>query len=145
MKVERIAWVLAAIASLAIPAAGEPVVGAEKMACSLQAVAGCELDYGCEMGDPEDWNMPAFIIIDVPAKTLSTTAANERPRATPIQHLERDDGALFLQGMEDGRLFSIVIDEVSGLLSGTVVAPGFNVSAFGTCTPLPILAAGDGE
>ena len=74
--------------------------------------------------------------VDLKDKKLSTTKASGENRSTPIRNLVREDGKIFLQGVELGRAFSFVIDEKSGMLSVAVAREGITVSVFGACTPL---------
>ncbi len=120
----------------ATPAPADDLTGADTLLCSsAQAVACSELE-GCEMAPPREWNIPGFIQIDLAKKTLSTTAASEENRVTPIQTLERSGGRIFLQGIERGRAYSFVIDEATGLVTVAVARDGFSVSVFGACTPM---------
>ena len=56
-------------------------------------------------------------------------------RTTPIKNIERAGGIVFLQGAEQGRAFSFVIDEADGFLSVGVATEGMTLGAFGGCTP----------
>jgi hypothetical protein len=53
--------------------------------------------------------------------------------ATPIRSITKDGGSVSLQGHENGRSFSIVIDAVTGKLSGAATEPGAGFLVFGTC------------
>jgi hypothetical protein len=48
----------------------------------------------------------------------------------------REEGKIFLQGIEKGRAFSFVIEEPSGEASIAVARQGLTVSVFGACTPI---------
>jgi hypothetical protein len=85
---------------------------------------------------PWNLNIPQFIQVNLKDKTLSTTKASGENRSTPIRNLVREEGKIFLQGVELGRAFSFVIDEKSGMLSVAVAREGITVSVFGACTPL---------
>lgn len=113
----------------------DDVHGADVMICASVEVSVCSLD-GCEVGTPWLWDIPQFIEVDLKAKRLSTTAASGENRATPINNLERKDGLIFLQGVENGRAFSFVINEETGVLSAAVAREELTVSVFGACTPL---------
>lgn len=141
----RVAVVVGAGLCVLAPASAESVSGAERMLCTVQEVAVCPPQAECAAGSPLDWNVPDFIVVDVAAKRLSTTASNERPRATTASHLERDQGVLFLQGVENSRAYSIVIDEATGELSAAVSAPAANISVYGVCTSLPITPPASGS
>jgi hypothetical protein len=58
-------------------------------------------------------------------------------RDTPIENIEREGGLIFLQGIENGRAFSFVIVEASGVVSVAVAREDVTVTVFGSCTPLP--------
>lgn len=113
----------------------DDLTGAERLLCSSGQAMACDPEGGCESAPPWSWNIPAFIEIDLKEKTLSTTEASEEKRVTPIATVKRDDGRIFLQGIEQGRAFSFVIDEASGLITVAVARDGFSVSVFGACTP----------
>lgn len=116
-------------------AVADDLAGADALLCSSVQATICYVDGDCEIGAPWNWNVPQFIEVDLEAKTLSTTEASGENRVTPIKHLSREDGSIFLQGVERGRAFSFVIDEASGFASVAVARNGITVSVFGACTP----------
>jgi hypothetical protein len=130
-------FVAVALLARSGPTFAEPVAGSDRMLCTAQQVSVCAPFEECRSGSPVDWNLPDFVVVDVAAKMLSTTPSNERPRASAIPHLQREQGVLYLQGMENGRAFTIVIVEESGDMSATVSTPNANISVYGACTPLP--------
>jgi hypothetical protein len=103
--------------------------------CAPMQVTACEVDGECLTGPPWNWNIPDFVEIDVEARSLATTRASGENRTTPIRHLERDGEHIYLQGVQEGRAFSIVIDEDTGDLTFAVATPGVALVAFGGCTP----------
>jgi hypothetical protein len=126
-------------------AAGEKVTGSDRMLCTAQQVSVCAPFEECRSGSAVDWNLPDFLVVDVAAKTLSTTATNERPRASTIPHFQRDEGVLYLQGVESGRAFSIVIVEETGDMSASLSTPNANISVYGACTALPVVSPPTGK
>jgi hypothetical protein len=123
------------LASSALQA--DDLSGASDLLCTSVQATICYADGDCEIGAPWNWNVPQFIEIDLEQKTLSTTEASCENRATPIKSLEYSDGLIFLQGIENGRAFSFVIDEATGFASVAVARAGITVSVFGACTPMP--------
>jgi hypothetical protein len=109
---------------------------AERLLCASSRVARCDAS-DCELGSPQKWNIPSFVTVDLAKKTLSTTAASTAQRHSPIAYISRDQDSIFLQGTENGRSFSIVIDKATGHASIAIAADGFTVSVFGECTPIP--------
>jgi len=138
MKVRAITClpVIAAFA-LSTGAIADDISGADVALCSSAQATLCSADGSCESGPPWSWNIPQFIEIDFKAKKVNTTEASGENRATPIKNIERADGVVFLQGAEQGRAFSFVIDEKTGMLSVAVARDGVTVSVFGACTPKP--------
>ena len=122
---------------MATTGAAEDLRGAEKILCAGVQATYCDTDGDCEIGMPWNWGMPQFVEIHLDEKMLRTTPAAERLRQTPIRTLERESGEIYLQGVENGRAFSFVIDEVSGVASIAIAAHGLTISVFGACTPLP--------
>jgi len=111
--------------------------GADQLLCASLTATRCTTD-GCVTDLPSAWNIPQFIEIDLTGKILRTTAASGENRSTPIKTVVRENGKIFIQGMEGGRAFSFVIDEGSGQLDAAVATvDGVNV-VFAACTPLPV-------
>jgi len=127
---------LTAVLLVSGAAAAEDITGADKILCAGIQATYCDTSGACEVGMPWQWNMPEFVEIDFAAKIVSTTAAAERPRQTPIRTLERGNGEIYLQGVENARAFSFVIDEASGVASIAIAADGLTISVFGACTPV---------
>ncbi len=115
----------------------DDVTGADQLLCASIEATRCSLD-GCITDDPVVWNIPQFIEIDLAAKRLQTTAASGENRVTPITTVLREDGHIFIQGIEGGRAFSLVIHEASGELIAATAASKSASAVFGACTPLPL-------
>jgi hypothetical protein len=104
--------------------------------CTAVSVMHCTDDGDCVIDLPWNLNIPQFIQVNLKDKTLSTTKASGENRSTPIRNLQREEGQIYLQGIENGRAFSFVINEQSGMMSVGVAKEGTVVSVFGACTPL---------
>ena len=115
--------------------AAEDLSGASKLLCAPVQGSECRRD-SCSTEPAWNLNLPQFIEIDFEAKTLSSTAASGENRSTAIKTLEREDGLIVLQGVDNVRAFSFVITEETGLLSAAVAREEVTVSVFGACTPL---------
>jgi len=129
--------VAAGLLTLAPPASlADDLSGSSRILCTAVQATYCTPEGGCETGSPWDYNVPQFIEVDFDQKTLSTTKASGQARSTPIKNLVREEGRIFLQGVEKGRAFSFVIEETSGDASIAVARQGLTVSVFGACTPI---------
>lgn len=112
-----------------------PFDGSVPLICALIDVMDCAPGADCQRGAPERVKLPPFVKVNFTEKTLSTTDAAPRKDATPIKHLEPFDSRLILQGVEDGRAWSLIIAQESGKLSATVSDDQLGFVIFGACTP----------
>lgn len=129
-------YVLAVIVFVvATPLFADDLTGSNEILCTAVLANVCTSEGECLSGPPWNWDIPQFIEIDLSKKTLSTTKASGENRSTPIKNVERDNGLIFLQGVEGGRAFSFVISETDGMVSVAVARDGFAVAVFGACTP----------
>lgn len=117
------------------PARADDVTGKDPILCAVVEVNFCTTVDSCEQGPPWYWNVPDFLEIDFGGKEIRTTAASGQNRRTPIRSLTREEGGIVLQGLENGRAFSLFVTEKTGELTFSVAAPGQGGVAFGTCTP----------
>ena len=104
--------------------------------CSSSWATVCTADEICESGPPWGWNIPQFVEVDLEGKILSTTEASGENRTTPVEVIRREDGVIFIQGIELGRAFSVVVSEDTGRLSAVIAGQDLTISIFGACTPV---------
>ena len=128
------------LASTAIPAMADDVTYADQILCTLISATECLPDQPCESTSLIDSNVPRFIEIDLDKKEMRTTKASGLNRSTKIKNFQTDAGLLILQGYENGRAFSFLITEKTGMASIAVAREDLGVSIFGACTPLPAAA-----
>ena len=127
------AFVLALMFTL--PVAGDVLKDIDRMLCVPGPVSHCVADDGCNSGLPEDENVPEFIEVDLKRKTLAATRASGENRSTPIKSQQREAGFIYLQGVENGRIFGMVISENTGDLTFSIATDGETATMFGNCTP----------
>jgi hypothetical protein len=119
----------------AAPVASDVLKDSNRMLCVPGSIDHCVSGKGCGSELPERENIPEFIEVDLKSSTLSATKASGENRLTPIQSQSREAGFIFLQGVENGRTFSMVISESTGDLTFVVAANGETATMFGGCTP----------
>jgi hypothetical protein len=124
------------LAAAVLPA--DDLTGSESFLCTASQATICSAAGECTSEPPWNLNIPSFIQVDLGSKTLSTTEASGESRSTPIKSVEREEGLIFLQGIEKGRAFSFVIAEEDGMASVAVARDGLSVAVFGACTPMPV-------
>ena len=128
-----------AVASLAIVApvaVADSLVGEDKILCSAVQVTVCGIDGVCESGLPWKYDVPQFVEIDLKKKQISTTAASGENRSTPIRHLQRENGKILFQGVQNERAFSSVINEEFGDGTFAIAVDGIAINVFSACTPI---------
>lgn len=111
----------------------DDVSDSDKLLCSASRVTLCFESGECMDADPWELAMPQFVLIDLKKETVSTTKASGEDRSTNVQ-TSSDETEFFLQGVENGRAFSFVIDQATGLLSAAISSDGATISVFGACT-----------
>jgi hypothetical protein len=50
-------------------------------------------------------------------------------------NLRRDGGLIIMQAYELGKAFSLVVNEVTGILTASVTSDGEVITVFAACTP----------
>ncbi len=115
----------------------DDLTGATALLCAAERMTLCASNGECSTDAPSALNIPHFIQVDLEEKTLSTTKASGENRVTPIKHVERGDGLIIFQGIENGRAFSWVIAETTGTVSAAVAVEQAGVVVSGACTPMP--------
>lgn len=128
--------VLATLATVAsMPLVADDLGDSTSLLCSVSQATRCDAD-NCIAIAPQRFNIPQFIVVDLEKKTLGTTEASGENRSTPIENLERDGDSIYLQGIEQGRAFSLVVNIGSGSLSAAMARHEATVTLFGACTPV---------
>ncbi len=104
--------------------------------CAVIETFECGPGADCQRGTAESISMPQFLKVNFEEKTISSTPESGSIRTTKIRNLERLDNRLILQGIQNGRAWSMVINVTTGkvTLSASDEQAGFVV--FGACTPL---------
>lgn len=115
-------------------AQADSLVGVDKMVCAAVQVQICVEEDTCYEASADELDVPAFVVIDTKKKRISTTKASGENRSTTFTSVQKTDGLIFLQGVENGRAFSFIIEEVSGRVTVAIARDGAAVNVFGACT-----------
>ena len=108
--------------------------GVDNMICAAAQVQICIENDSCYSATAAELGVPDFVVIDTKKKLISTTKASGLNRSTSFTSVSKSEGLIFLQGIEDGRAFSFVLDEQTGRMTVAVSRDGLTVSVFGACT-----------
>ncbi len=108
--------------------------GSRNLLCAPTDAVQCEGAGECERAEVEDLNIPKFLTIDFKSKELKGTvegAASDE--TTKIQNVEKLDNQTVLQGIQNGRGWSIVIDAVLGDMTAAIAGDDISFVLFGVC------------
>jgi len=132
MKRSPLSLVILALATLAPAAAPAEGLDASKpLRCSLTDASECDGVALCQDVTFEQIELPSLWRVDFAAKQL--TSENGQ-RTSPISVIETVESALVLQGNQNGRAWTLVVERGTGHVSATVAD---NEGAFvlaGSCT-----------
>ncbi len=135
MKLKSLAFLALVFAASAF---ADDLTKSDRLLCAAAEITVCfELDE-CFPVIAEEIDMPKFVVVDLKKKLLTTTKASQENRSTDVATVERENGLLYLQGIEKGRAYSFVINEETGHLTVAVSRDGLSVSVFGACTDADI-------
>jgi len=108
--------------------------GSRTLLCVPTDAIECEGAGECERTEVEDLNLPRFLTIDFKAKKLTGTVEGaESADTAQIQNVEKLEAQTVLQGIQNGRGWSIVIDAATGDLSAAVAGDDISFVVFGVC------------
>ena len=120
--------------AMAATAAAGDFDGSKKLICAPSDVFECGPAIDCQRSTPETVNIPRFIRVDVKKKQLSGSVAGGEEVTTAIQNVATKDGKLTLQGAENARAWSLVIDQETGQMSASASDDTAGFILFGGCT-----------
>lgn len=119
--------------------AAEPA-GPSSMVCALGRVSICALD-GCKDAELDAIGVPGIVRLDLETGEMIAVTAADAGRRSTFRVLERKEGRVVLQGFENGRAFSAVID-ADGIASIASSTDGRAIVLFGRCTDLALVNEG---
>jgi len=127
--------VVASVGLLASGAAlADNLEDADRLLCAPEQIMICVEEADCYPAHGSELGVPDFVIVDLKNKKMQTTKSSQQTRTTAFSNMSRTDGKIFLQGVENGRAFSFVINEVTGSLTVALSRDGVAVAVFGSCT-----------
>ena len=118
---------------------GDSIVGENEILCAPGYVTHCSSGGDCETRPADIYGIPVlpeYAVGNMDAGLLLTSEASDEAEAgsSPIQSVSRENGEIYLQGVEAGRIFSAVIVEELGTGTMSIIASGESATAFLVCT-----------
>jgi hypothetical protein len=137
MKISRVIGVVLWAVGLCLAphqaAAASKYDGSVPLLCVPLAVTECGAEGECQKGTARSVNLPQFLKVDF--KTM-TIRAVEESRESAIKTVDRVNGNLILQGVQDQHGWTLIISEDVGQMSATIGGAAEGYIIFGSCTPL---------
>jgi hypothetical protein len=125
-----VAILLALTLGLASGALAEGLSGTGKLQCALASAANCDEAAQCEGVTLEQISAPDALRIDLDGKQLISLDGS---RSSPISAIEVLEAVLVLQGHQEGRGWTLVIDRASGHLVGSLTDAEGSFALAGGC------------
>lgn len=119
-----------ALTCVALTASAADFDGSRPLICAPVEAMDCTTGLDCIKGQPLDIGAPQFMRIDFEKRVVVGTE-----RTTPFLHFEDTNGQLLLQGTELGFGWTLVIDQTTGNLFGSLANRNGIFVLAGACTP----------
>jgi len=107
--------------------------GTQTMICALIDLTQCTTGDACTQVTAESVALPRFIKIETKDKLISGNLADGAVKSVPIERMEQQEGNLILQGMQNGRGWSMTVMEDTGELSLAVSGSKLGFFVSGAC------------
>lgn len=122
--------VLAGLVLLPASTDAAPMDGSTPILCALSSVVECARGGSCDRSSTEEAQVPPFVRINVQQRMLSTV---DGARTSPIVTVQRANGRLMLQGMQNERVWGAVVNEQTGQMSAIVGEDDGAIVISGAC------------
>ena len=108
--------------------------GSAPLICAVIEVFECSVEQDCIEGTLESMNIPQFVKIDFANNKIVTSDEIAETRESPINNFDKAEGVLILQGIQNGRGWSMVITDETGKMTVTASGGSGGFVIFGACT-----------
>jgi hypothetical protein len=108
--------------------------GSHPLICAVIETHECGPDGNCVKGNAQEINVPQFFKLNFKDNLVSSNHAGGEVRKTAVQRMERAEGMLILQGVQNGRAWSATISEADGRFVLTASGDEEAFVVFGACT-----------
>ena len=109
--------------------------GSKPLLCATIETFECGPGSDCYRGTAQRINVPQFLKINFKEKKISGTRESGEALTTKIESMESMDGNLILQGVQNGKAWSMVIMGTNGKTTLSVSGDQVGFVVFGACMP----------
>jgi hypothetical protein len=115
-------------------AAAAELDGSAPILCAVMGATECDRWGLCDGIDGSSMGLPLFIRVNVGGKALEATDGSGRESVIHSSMLVKEPARLLLQGSEQGRAWSVVIDQNTGEMTAAVADHDGGFLIAGACT-----------
>jgi len=112
--------------------------GSKPFICVIIETSECAPGEECRRGTPQSINLPQIINFNFKEKIISGVLKSGETVSTKIENIMRDEGKLYLHGVDDGMPWSMVVAEETGSITMSASGDQEGFIAFGVCIPAPV-------
>ena len=109
--------------------------GSKPLLCATIETFECGPGIDCYRGTAQSINIPQFLKINFKEQKISGTLESGEVLTTNIEKMESIDGNLILQGVQNGKAWSMVIIGANGKMTLSVSGDQMGFIVFGACMP----------
>jgi hypothetical protein len=107
--------------------------GSRNLLCVPTDTTQCMGAGNCERVAVEEINIPRFLNVEFKKKQLRGTVLGGEEETTQIQNIQNVNGRTVLQGAENGRGWSMTIDQDTGDMTAAIAGDDLGFILFGVC------------
>ncbi len=109
--------------------------GSRDLLCVPTDATQCEGAGDCDRVAVEEIGLPRFVNVEFKQKRLRGTVLGGEEQTTPIDNIQKNPGGrTILQGAQNGRGWSMTIDQTTGDMSIAIAGDDIAYVLFGVCT-----------
>ena len=114
-------------------AAADDFDGSRDLLCVPTDATQCEGAGDCDRVAVEEVNLPRFVNVEFKQKRLRGTVLGGEEQSTAIRSVQNTAGRTILQGVENGRGWTMTIDHTTGDMSLAIAGDDIGFILFGVC------------
>jgi len=127
------ACIVATASCVSTVVSAEGLDGSSDIVCAVMRVVACLENGECLEGQAKTFEIPVLYIIDADKNVLRGTYESGEKAVSPIKNKELNGEQLVLQGVENGRGWSVAVNTVTGAMSGAGVGDDVSFLVDGAC------------
>lgn len=115
--------------------------GSKELICSVMDIVECQPGGKCQEVTAEEAGIPYFLKLNFKDKKINATHSDGSKKSTGIEHFEKVDSKIIIQGAEDGIEgvrdgvgWSLAVAEDTGRMVLTASGDDVGFVIFGACT-----------